>query len=112
MPELDTSLGQVAWAGDQVAGSVTTLVFPEENATLGISRGWLEHISVRRPGRRRGLASALIARSLRILADRGFRQAALGVDAENPTGALSVYESMGFRRHRVGVAYRKEFTVD
>jgi mycothiol synthase len=112
MPELDTTLWQVAWDGDQVAGSVMTCVFPAENAELGINRGWLEHISVRRPWRRRGLASALIARSLRILADRGLEQAALGVDAENPTGALSVYEAMGFRRHRTGVSYRKEFTVD
>src|SRR4029077_13806074 len=98
--------------GNQVAGSVMTFVFANENAELGIRRGWLEHISGRRPWRRRGLASALIARSLRILADRGLEQAALGGDAENPTGALSVYETMGFRRHRVGVAYRKEFTVD
>jgi ribosomal protein S18 acetylase RimI-like enzyme len=34
------------------------------------------------------------------------------VDAENVTGALRVYESMGFRRARTGVAYRKDFTAD
>ena len=52
-------LWRVAWDGDEVAGVVTTFVFAEENATLGLSRGWLEHVSVRRPWRRRGLASAL-----------------------------------------------------
>jgi ribosomal protein S18 acetylase RimI-like enzyme len=34
-------------------------------------------------------------------------EAALGVDAENPTGALRLYESYGFRRHQTGMAFRK-----
>lgn len=111
-PDLDTSLWQVAWDGDEVAGSVMPFVFANENVELGIQRGWLEHISVRRAWRRRGLASALIARSLVALREQGLTQAALGVDAENISGALRVYESLGFRRHRTGVSYRKEFTAD
>lgn len=106
-PDLDTSLWRVAWDRDEVAGSVMTFVFPEENERLGIARGWLEHVSVRRPWRRRGLAAALIADSLRALRDRGLTEAALGVDAENTTGALRLYESLGFRRHRTGVSFRK-----
>jgi ribosomal protein S18 acetylase RimI-like enzyme len=82
-------------------------VFPEENERLGVARGWLQHVSVRRPWRRRGLAAALIAESLRALRDRGLAEAALGVDAENTTGALRLYESLGFRRHRTGVSFRK-----
>jgi mycothiol synthase len=108
MPELDTSLWRVAWDGDEVAGSVMTFVYPEDNATLGQRRGWLEHVSVRRPWRRRGVASALIADALRGLRDRGLLEGALGVDAENPTGALGVYEALGFRRARTGVLYRKD----
>jgi mycothiol synthase len=106
-PELDTSLWRVAWDGDEVAGSVMNFVFPEENERLGVARGWLQHVSVRRPWRRRGLAAALIAESLRALRDRGLAEAALGVDAENTTGALRLYESLGFRRHRTGVSFRK-----
>jgi mycothiol synthase len=64
-------------------------------------------VSVRRPWRRRGLASALIARSMVVLRGRGMAIAALGVDAENPTGALGVYERLGFRPHRTWVTYRK-----
>jgi len=110
-PELDTSLWQVAWDGDEVAGSVMPFVYPDENAALGVDRGWLDHISVRRAWRRRGLASALIARSLVALRDRGLTEAALGVDAENVSGALRVYETIGFRRVRTTVAYWKEFTA-
>ena len=111
-PELDTSLWRVAWDGDEVAGSVMNFIFPAENETLGQRRGWLEHVSVRRPWRRRGLASALIADSMRALRDAGMAEAGLGVDAENLSGALRIYEALGFRRMQTGVAYRKVFTAD
>jgi mycothiol synthase len=107
MPNLDTDLWRVAWDGDEVAGSVWTLVWPEENEKLGLSRGWLEHISVRRPWRKRGLATALIAETLRMFRDMGLAEGALGVDSENPTGALHLYESLGFRQHRTGISFRK-----
>lgn len=107
MPNLDTSLWRVAWDGGEVAGSVWTLVWPDENANLGLSRGWLEHISVRRRWRKRGVATALVADTLRMLRDMGFEEGALGVDSENPTGALHLYESLGFRRHRTGINFRK-----
>lgn len=94
--DLDTSLWVVAWDGDEVAGSVQPWVWKDENQALGIERAWLEHISVRRPWRRRGLATALTTEALRRLRDVGMTEAMLGVDAENPTGALRIYEAMGF----------------
>jgi mycothiol synthase len=112
VPELDTGLWRVAWDGTDVAGSVMPFIYPELNETLGVRRGWLEHVSVRRPWRRRGLASALIVESLRALREAGMTEAALGVDAENVTGALRVYEAIGFRRARTDVAYRKSFSVE
>lgn len=108
-PDADTSMWLVAWDGTEVAGSVMNAVHPTENAAFGYSRGWLEHVSVRRAWRGRGLASALIGRSLVLLRDRGLTQAALGVDGENPTGALKVYERMGFVVHRRAEAFRKSF---
>jgi mycothiol synthase len=107
MPELDTSLWSVAWDGDEVAGSVQSWIWRTENEGLGVRRGWLEHISVRRPWRRRGLARAIIADSLRRLRAAGMDEAMLGVDAENPTGALGLYESMGFVVKDRGATYRK-----
>ncbi len=111
-PELDTSLWRVAWDGDEVAGSVMSFIWAAENEALGLSRGWLEHVSVRRPWRNRGLASALIADSLQALRGAGLAEAALGVDAENLSGALRVYEAQGFRRSRTGVSYRKDFMIE
>jgi mycothiol synthase len=106
-PDLDTSMWQVAWDGGEVAGSVMNTIYPEENANVGVEVGWLDHVSVRRPWRGRGLASALIAGSLAVLKERGMAFAALGVDAENPTGALGVYERVGFRPHQQWVTFRK-----
>lgn len=108
-PDVDTSVWQVAWDGDQVAGSVMNGIYREENAQLGLDVGWLDHVSVRRPWRGRGLASALVVRSLNILRERGMSVAALGVDAQNPTGALGLYERYGFRPHQTWVTYRKPF---
>ena len=107
MPEIDTGLWEVAWDGDEVAGSVWNHVFAEDNVRLGIKRGWLEHVSVRRRWRKRGLAAALMTRSMRRLRDLGLTEAALGADAENLSGAIRLYESLGFRRVRTAAGYRK-----
>ncbi len=93
----DTSLWQVAWAGDEVVGMVRPFINEEENARYSVTRGWCENISTRAAWRGKGVASALICRALRALRDRGMSEAALGVDAQNETGALRLYESMGFR---------------
>jgi mycothiol synthase len=106
-PDLDTSLWRVAWDGGEVAGVVVNVILPAENEVLGLRRGWLDQVSVRRPWRRRGLARALIASSLQALRGRDMTEAVLGVDAENPTGALGLYEGMGFVVARRATAFRK-----
>jgi mycothiol synthase len=106
-PEIDTSLWRVAWDGEEVAGAVLTWIWRSENEVLGVRRGWLERISTRRPWRRRGLARALITSALVGLRDAGMTDAMLGVDAQNPTGALALYESVGFEVKDRAASYRK-----
>jgi ribosomal protein S18 acetylase RimI-like enzyme len=104
-------LWQVAWdiETNQVAGMVRNFIVEAENERHGRKRGYTENISVRRPWRRRGLARALIASSFRLLKEKGMEQAALGVDTENPSGALHLYQSMGFQEIRHGSSYRKQW---
>lgn len=104
--DLDTGLWVVAWDGDQIAGVVQAWIWKDENAQLGVQRGWLEHISVRRPWRRRGLGQAITAEALRRLRAAGMHEAMLGVDAESPTGASRLYERLGFQIHSRSTAYR------
>lgn len=106
-PDFDPSLWVVAWDGDEVAAACINTIYRHENEALGIKRGWLDSVFTRRPWRKRGLASALIARSLHVLADQGIEVAALGVDADNPSGALRLYESFGFAVVQRANAWRK-----
>ncbi len=94
-PETMPELWQVAFHGDEVAGHImNTLDGP---AADGSRTGWTEAIGVRKPYRRRGLARAMLARSLRTVRDAGATRAALGVDTQNENQALDLYESLGFR---------------
>jgi mycothiol synthase len=95
-PDMTPGLWCVAWDGDQVAGVVMNAIFRQENEQLGIRRGWLDRVSVRRAWRGRGVAKALCARSFRVLRDEGMVEAWLGVDGSNPTGAVQLYEGLGF----------------
>ena len=106
-PEFDPSLFVVAFDGDEIAGAVLNVIYPEENAILGLRRGWLDSVFTRRAWRKRGLARALIVRSLYLLRERGMQRAVLGVDADNPSGALGLYESVGFEVTERFTAWRR-----
>ena len=105
--ESDTTLWRIAWAGDEVVGQVRSFINADENEEQGRLRGYTESISVRRPWRGRGLARALIAASFPLLRARGMTEAALGVDTENVSGALHVYEACGFVPVSRSATYRK-----
>jgi ribosomal protein S18 acetylase RimI-like enzyme len=60
------------------------------------SSGWLKDVGVRDSERGRGLGAALVTAGLREFARRGVRRVGLKVDAGNPTGAIGLYERLGF----------------
>lgn len=107
-PATDLGLWVVAFDGDEIAGGVLNVVDVAQNAALGMRRAWLASVFTRRQWRRRGLARALIARSLVLLREHGMTSASLGVDADNPSGALGLYEGMGFEVDYRSTAWRKE----
>jgi mycothiol synthase len=111
-PDTDPSLWVIAWDGDEIAGGIWNQIHAAENEELGLRRGWLASVFTRRPWRRRGLAAALIGRSLELLKSRGMTEAALGVDADNPSGALGLYEAAGFAVHDRFTAWRKPLELD
>jgi ribosomal protein S18 acetylase RimI-like enzyme len=109
-PIANPDLWQVAWDEDEIAGMVLNFVDEDENQRYDRARGYTEGICVRRPWRRRGLARALIARSLQVLADAGMTEAALGVDSDNQTGALDLYLGLGYETRWKFFAFRKPLT--
>ena len=56
---------------------------------------WIESVSVRKPWRGRGLALALLQRQFAALHAEGHDDVFLGVDAQNATGAVRLYERAG-----------------
>ena len=79
----------------------------DENEKYGRKRGYTETIFVRRPWRGQGLAKALIARSFLAHREAGMTEAALGLDADNLSGALHLYRQMGFVETKRTMTYRK-----
>ncbi len=96
-PEFQPDLWQVAWDGGTLVGTVLPYILAEENRRYARRRGHTESVYVREGYRGRGLARALLARSLRVLKERGMEEATLGMEVENPHGPLRLYEGMGFR---------------
>jgi mycothiol synthase len=70
--------------------------------------GWIHVLGVRPPWRRRGLATALLRHSFRDFQQRGATRVGLGVDGENTTGAVRLYEQVGMRQVRRNDTYEKK----
>jgi len=70
--------------------------------------GWVGTLAVRRPWRKRGIGLALLRHSFNEFYRRGKRKVGLGVDAQNLTGALRLYENAGMHIQQVFDQYEKE----
>ena len=95
-PEVDESLFLIATAGDEIAGLNLCFLTRRERVT----RGTVGVLGTTRPFRGMGLGTALLNTGVAALAARGATTVDLGVDAENPSGALGLYERNGFSKVR------------
>jgi GNAT superfamily N-acetyltransferase len=100
-------LTYVVMDGDDIAAFSFNTVSPEENARNGIKEGWVAELGTRRPWRKRGLATTLLCATMRAFQAEGLDFATLGVDTQNPTGALGVYERVGFAPVKRFIAFAK-----
>ncbi len=101
-------LSVVARAGDEIAGYSLGYVYPDDVEVRGRTEAWVGQLGTRRAWRRQGVAGALLAHTMAAARDAGLDRVMLGVDAENPTGAVGVYERVGFRTERRWVYYTIE----
>ena len=63
---------------------------------------------MRKPWRGRGIGRALLLHAFGEFHRRGDVHVGLGVDAENPTGATRLYESVGMRVTKEDVIFEKD----
>lgn len=98
----DPSLWFLADAGDELAGIAMTRVSENEPGLA-----WVRILGVLPKFRQRGLAQALLRHTFGEYAGRGLDRVGLGVDAENPTGAVRVYERAGMHVSRTNLILEK-----
>ena len=98
-------LSVVALEDGAVVGYVLAYVYEADVVATGIRQVSFGQIGVLPQARGRGLASAAITAALRAAAEDDCKRADLGVDTENVTGALRLYESLGFVTTRTSVSW-------
>jgi mycothiol synthase len=98
--DFDPTLWFIAEEDGQIAGVSLCRRTPET--------GWLNTLAVRRPWRKRGLGMALLLHTFGEFYRRDMPTVVLGVDAQNLTGALRLYERAGMRVAMRFTTYEKE----
>ena len=98
--DFDPTLWFLVRAGDAVAAVIRNE--PERNGG-----GYVAALGVARPWRGEGLGRALLMRTFAEFYARGVRRVTLGVDAQSPTGATKLYESVGMLTENAAVVYEK-----
>jgi len=69
--------------------------------------GWILSIGVLKPNRLKGIGARLMIEGMKLLKAKGMTEAMLGVDDQNPTRAIKLYEKVGFRAARKEIAYQR-----
>jgi mycothiol synthase len=110
-PHFQPHLWQVAWdiINNQIVGHVLTFIDDDENKLLNRNRGYTEGVGVDRNWRRRGVARALISRSLQAQNSVGMTESALVADSDSTSNVIKLYESCGFQIVKRDTIYRKNF---
>ena len=98
-------LSRLAVEDGAVVGYVLAYVYEADTAARGTREVVLGQIGVLPRARGRGVATALITEVLREAARQDCQTAGLGVDTGNVTGALRLYEGLGFRAVRTRVSW-------
>jgi mycothiol synthase len=100
----DPTLWWLALDGDEIAGICLCRPHSYDDPELG----YVGTLGVRRPWRKRGLGLAFLHNAFGEFYRRGKRKAGLGVDAENLTGALRLYEKSGMHMDMQFDLFEKE----
>jgi mycothiol synthase len=98
-------LSVLAVEDDVLLGYLLAYVYEADTLATGERRADFGQIGVLPHARGRGVASAMIAAALHAAARHDCQGASLQVDNDNVTGALLLYEKMGFTTSRTRVSW-------
>lgn len=101
--------GTLPDGSEEIAGALTVSVNEDEWQQVGFSFGYIEQLGVRRAWRGRGIAPAMLAHALRVFHEAGLERASLDVDVDSPTGAVGLYDRLGFTERSRSLTQTKTF---
>lgn len=91
----------------QPVGYVAVAIDQEYNKEKNTRLGWIHSIGVLKQNRLRGIGTRLMIEGMKLLKAKGMSEVVLGVDDQNPTEAIKLYEKVGFNVTKKDVALRK-----
>ncbi|HVN54764.1 MAG TPA: GNAT family N-acetyltransferase [Anaerolineaceae bacterium] len=106
--KLESRNSVLLWEKDQLVGGCINEMGMQAREKFRRNLGWIDLVFVRKPWRKRGLGSLLIAAALRKAADLGHDLVGLNVDADNQTGAVELYSKAGFQIHTTSVIFQRK----
>ena len=103
--------GDVSWlllSGDEVVAYLLTYFWEADAAANGVRDAFVGNLGVRPAWRRRGLGALLLATALESYRAAGYERSVLTVDTANATGALRLYERVGYAVNDTSVVWTKD----
>jgi ribosomal protein S18 acetylase RimI-like enzyme len=97
-------------AGDEVVAFVLSAFYASDAAATGVRELYVSNVGTRAPLRGRGVATALLGHTLAEATARGFQRSSLGVDVDNASRALGIYERCGYRVTQSWAGYVRALT--
>jgi mycothiol synthase len=101
-------LSFLAYEGSEPLGVLISHEYAAYQARTGRRELYVAIVGTREAGRKRGIATALLATVLSAARADSYDQASLGVDSDSLTGAVRLYEQVGFTIHLTWTSYRKQ----
>ena len=100
--DFDPTLWWIAYDGDEPTGLLLGYKMGD--------MGWVADLGVRKCYRKRGIAATLLRHAFAEFQRRGMTSAGLGVDSQNETGAVALYESVGMHVAKSYRTYERKFS--
>jgi mycothiol synthase len=98
----------LAYQGSEPLGMLISHEHEAATAVTGRRELYIALVGTRAAGRKRGIATALLNTAMSAARADSYGQAALGVDVDSLTGAVRLYERVGFTVAHTWTAYRKQ----
>jgi mycothiol synthase len=101
----DSGIWFLAYAGSDVVGVVLNIYDPNPGVV------WVDHLSVLREWRNKGIGKALLLHSFGEFYRRGLKTVKLSVDSKSLTNAPRLYESVGMKVSQQYHIYKKDLQM-